>query len=348
MLLFHLLHALTPAREAVSSNVVIVIADGLRREEVFGGAEDDLLARADGTAGIRFGQGSREARREALMPFLWGRVAREGEIIGDQRLRSVCQVTNPFLFSYPGYSEMLCGYVDPKVSRNDPIPNPNVTVYEWLNRQPALHGKVAAFGAWGVISAVFNKQRCGFTDVAGYEPIEVKKPTAGVAAANAAKLAEPRTWFNEASDDNAFRGALEYTKQYHPRVLFISLGETDKWAHAARYDRYLDAAHRFDADVAQLWTTLQAIPQYRDDTTLILSCDHGRGTGADWTSHGRKQPNSRYTWMAFLGPGTPPNGDVSNVRATNAQIAATAAAALGYNYTLAQAKAASPIPAAFE
>jgi hypothetical protein len=331
------------APRAVAQNVVIVIADGLRREEVFGGAQSDLLPSTDEPTRTQFGLGEAKNRRRTLMPFLWNTIAAHGQLLGDPALGSTCEVTNRRNFSYPGYSETLCGYVDPSIRRNDSIPNPNVSVFEWLNRQPAFHSRVAAFGAWNVISAVFNKQRCQFVDVAGYEPVTGCKLTPALKALNHEKATAPRRWQCQAPDSVAFKSALEYTRANHPRVLFISLGETDKWSHEGKYDRYLCAAHSFDEDVSQLWTTLQAIPQYHAKTTLILTCDHGRGAGSEWTCHGSKLSNSRYTWMAFLGPGTSPLGDVPHQDATNGQIAATAAAALGRDYVLAQSKAAPPI-----
>ncbi|HLK13503.1 MAG TPA: alkaline phosphatase family protein [Fimbriimonadaceae bacterium] len=342
MLLLHLL-AMCSDIPAVSENVVVVVADGLRREEVFGGAQADLLNGVGHAYQQQYGGAGADERRRALMPFLWSTVMDEGQLLGDPDKGSSCEVTNPHLFSYPGYSEMLCGFVDPRISKNDPIPNPNPTVFEWLNGKPEFKGHVAAFGAWDVISSVFNKQRCNFDDVAGYEPVPGRQLSAPLRRLNTAKRFAPRVWKNEAPDALTFDTALEYVKSKRPRALFISLGETDKWAHEGRYDRYLDAAHAFDADVAQLWRTLQAIPQYQDKTTLIVTCDHGRGAGLDWRSHGRKLPNSKFTWMAFVGPGTSPGGDVAGVHATNAQIASTAAAALGFNYAWSVPKAAPPL-----
>ena len=348
MLLLHLVAAMSSTPRAVANNVVIVIADGLRREEVFGGAESDLLDPADNSTQATFGSGTREERRRNLMPFLWKTVAAHGQLLGDPALGSTCEVINRRNFSYPGYSETMCGYPDRHVCHNDPTPNQNVTVLEWLNQEPAFHGRVAAFGAWSVISAIFNKQRCQFVDVAGFEPVRGCKVTPKLEALNEEKAKLPHTWCNQAPDSLAFGSALEYTKANHPRVLFISLGETDKWAHEGKYDRYLCAAHSYDAYVSQLWSTLQAIPQYHNKTTLILTCDHGRGEGRRWTDHGRKLPNSRFTWMAFLGPGTSPLGDVPKKSATNGQIASTLAAALGRDYALAQPKSAPPILSALQ
>jgi hypothetical protein len=43
----------------------------------------------------------------------------------------------------------LCGFPDPRIDSNDKVPNPNVTLFEWLHQKPAFKGKVAAFGSVG-------------------------------------------------------------------------------------------------------------------------------------------------------------------------------------------------------
>jgi hypothetical protein len=86
------------------------------------------------------------------------------------------------------------------------------------------------------------------------------------------------------------------------------LGETDDWAHAGAYPEYLNAAHLGDSYLRELWELVQSMPEYRGKTTLIVLPDHGRGVGPLWTSHGEKIPESKQTWMAFLGPDTPAAG----------------------------------------
>ena len=111
------------------------------------------------------------------MPFLWKTVIPQGQIYGDRDAHSDASVTNGFNFSYPGYNETLTGFGDPTVDSNDNVPNHNVTVLEWLNKQQGLQGQVAAFGAWNVIAAIVNAGRCGFPVNAGYEPFEMSPMT---------------------------------------------------------------------------------------------------------------------------------------------------------------------------
>jgi hypothetical protein len=341
-----------PAQTTTSrktKNVIFVMTDGLRWQEVFNGAQQDLIDKKNGVPDVPalkklYWRATPEERRLALMPFLWSVIAKQGQIFGNRQLASDAFVTNGFFFSYPGYNEALCGFADPRINSNDKVPNPNVTVLEWLKREPSFQGELAAFGAWDVIAAVFNPDRSGLVANAGWDPFNAIT-TPQLDLLNHLKAETPRVWEDEPFDTLPFYTALEYLKSRKPRVLYLSLGETDDWAHARRYGLYLEAAHRVDDYLRVLWQTFQSIPEYRDSTTLIFSTDHGRGSGKkNWTSHGQKLPESKYTWMAFLGPDTPPLGERSHLSAvTQNQIAATLAAFLGYDYNRAVLQSGKPI-----
>ena len=94
-----------------------------------------------------------------------------------------------------------------------------------------------------------------------------------------------------------------------------------------------------------LWETIQEMPEYRGKTTLIFTCDHGRGNApTGWKSHGMLVTGSASTWMVFLGPDTPALGERSEIEpVTHNQIAATLAAFLGEDYPAAEKKAGKPI-----
>jgi len=320
----------------LTENVILVMTDGLRWQEVFKGADAALLT--DQQHEVVAGQ------REALLPFLWQVVAKEGQIYGNRGVGSDAYVTNGFNFSYPGYNETLSGFADPRIHSNDKVPNPNVTVLEWLHDKPAYHGKMAVFGAWGVISEIVNGARAGLVANSGYDPLTAPPVTDRLALINRLK-AETAVWDDEPYDSFAFHTALEYLKLHQPRVLYLSLGETDEWAHAGNYALYLRSAHRVDQYLRELWETVQSINQYRGKTTLIFLTDHGRGeTPVEWKNHGEKLADSKFIWMAFLGPDTRALGERTNVASvTQSQIAATLAALLGEDYGGAVPKAGKPI-----
>ena len=334
-----------------TQNVIFVMTDGLRWQEMFCGADASLLngsnhekyniARVKG----QYCRETAEASREALLPFVWQVVAKQGQVYGNRGKQSQAQLANDLKFSYPGYSETLCGFVEPRIDRNDYGPNPNVTVLEWLHQKPAYRGKVAAFGAWDVFDAIFNRARCGFCVNAGYTPLTEGAGTPAIELLNRLKSEIPRTWEGEPVDALTFHTAFEYFKAVKPRVFFVSLGETDEWGHAGRYDEYLTAARRFDDYAKTLWETAQAMPEYRGKTTLILATDHGRGCGpVEWKKHGHEIAGAEDIWLAFLGPDTPALGERANVpRVTLSQAAATLASLLGEDYGSAVPQAGKPI-----
>ncbi len=267
------------------------------------------------------------------MPFLWSVVAKDGQIYGNKTRGSEAYVTNGMNFSYPGYNESLTGVADARIDSNDKNYNPNVTVLEWLHGKPAFRGQIAAFAAWDTFPFIFNAPRAGFPVNAGFDPLPTFPGNPVIDLLNQLKADSPRDWDDEPYDNLTFHTALEYLKLRKPRVMYLSLGETDDWAHAGKYDEYLRSTRRVDQYLRTLWETLQAMPEYRGVTTLIFSTDHGRGDGPAWTSHGKKTPESKDIWMAFLGPDTRALGERVNVPpVTQNRIAATLAALLGEDY----------------
>ena len=333
-----------------TQNVVIVMTDGLRWQEVFRGADPVLMERKPGgvadVGALRkqFWRESLEERRAALLPFFWSVVARQGTVFGDRAAGSEARVTNGLNFSYPGYSEAFCGVADPRIHSNDRLYNPNLNVLEFLHRRPGFEGRVAVLGAWDLFPWILNAPRSGILVNAGYEPLRLPGQSASVELINRLK-AETEYWDSEAFDSFVFHSALETLRLLKPRVLAVLLGETDEWAHAGRYDLYLKAAHRVDDYVRWLWETLQSMPEYRGSTTLILATDHGRGSGRKaWRSHGRRIPESQYVWMAFLGPDTPASGVRKTAQpVAQAQLASTVAALLGEDFRSAVTAAAPPV-----
>ena len=336
-----------------TQNVVLVVCDGLRWQEVFAGADPALLneaARSGWTSETelrrKYGADEATKRRELLFPFLWGIVAKSGQLFGNEWLGSVARVTNAMWFSYPGYNEMASGLPDASIDSNDFGPNPNITVFEWLNTRPQFRGQVEIFGTWGAFHRIFNGPRSGLPIRAGSTLLDsADRSSRGLLLNELYRTTAPL------EDDNPTDAMLhvtlrEHLKSHRPRVLFVGYGDTDLWQHMGRYDAFLDTAHAFDAFVADLWNQLQALRAYHGKTTLIITTDHGRGAGpVDWKEHGIDQPGSNQIWIGMLGPDTPALGERRHVpEVLQSQIAATVAALLGEDFTAYKPAAAKPLP----
>lgn len=322
-----------------TENVVLIVTDGLRWQDLFRGAERRLMSRSPGGVGdttglIRaFWRDDPRERRALLFPFLWGEVATQGALFGNQDLGNVARITNSYKFSYPGYSELFTGFFDPRINSNSYPVNPNVTVFEWLAQQPRFRGKVGAVATWDVFRNILNEPRAGIDVLDGWdEPFPGSQGRdARRAMVNEIYRTSLRYWDGNAFDAPMQLAAKEYIRQKKPRVLFVGYGETDEWAHARRYDLTLRAAHSVDAYIADLWRYMQGMRQYRGKTTFIITTDHGRGSGGDdWTSHGESVDGAEDIWVAVIGPDTPHLGEIRGGDGVKqAQMAATIAALLG-------------------
>jgi len=329
-----------------TENVLFLFTDGLRWQELFEGAEPDLMkaAKPEDAHYKAYWRETVEARRQALMPFTWSTIAAKGQLYGDRKSGTPCQVLNGLKFSYPGYSETLQGFVDPEIRSNDAVPNPNVTVFEWLNKQKGMEGRVAAFGNWYVVSSIFNKDRCGFYVQSGMEPITFTG-SAEARMLNRLQAQTDHPFPPDPADAFTYEASMLYLRTKQPRLMGVLFGETDSYAHSGNYAKYLNAAHRFDRWLQGYWDMLQSLPKYKNKTTLVITTDHGRGDGSEWTSHGEKITNAEHTWIMILGPDSPPLGTVrGEAGVSNGQVASSIAALLGFDYCAAQPKAAKPIP----
>ncbi len=337
--------------ELHTRNVLLVTIDGLRWQEVFRGAEERLVSKEAGnvkevpaTSAAYLRDNPADARA-TLMPFVWNVIAKEGQLFGNRDAGSEAKVLNNRHFSYPGYNEILCGFPDERIGSNDKIANQNITVLEWLSRRPSVGGRVAAFCSWDVFPYIINSERSGIPVNAGWAPVEVAEHADELAAFNRVSAELPRMWAGVRYDTITAFGAREYLRLKKPRLLYVSLGEPDDWAHEGRYDLYLDSTKTCDRLIAELWSLVQSLPEYAGKTTLVLTVDHGRGREGDgWKNHSVDIPGSDEIWMAVLGPDTPALGERTGKDYTQSQIAATVAKFFGEDYAGAIPTAGKPLP----
>jgi hypothetical protein len=335
---------------SAADNVLFVTWDGFRWQELFGGAEEALISKDLGgvpeVPALRsaFWRETPEDRREVLLPFFWGVVAKQGQVFGDPSKSAASRVTNGKKFSYPGYNEMFAGFADPAINSNNKVPNPNINVLEYLHRQPGFGGKVAAFATWDVMEFILNRQRSGLLIQVGWTEIEDESLTPGQKQVNELVRKLPRLWRGNAFDTITIQAAKEHLLKHRPRVMYIGLGETDEWAHMRRYDLYLEAAQQSDRCLRDFWELLQNLPQYQGKTALVLTTDHGRGLGRDWTNHSAATAGAEFIWIAALGADVPALGVRQDVETTQSQVAATIAQLVNVDFSRASPQAAQPLP----
>lgn len=324
-----------------TKNIILISIDGLRWQEVFKGADSSLLfskryrSQDSGALVKKYWAASPIGRREKLMPFFWRNIFQQGQLYGNRDLDNLVNVKNRYWFSYPGRSETLCGYYDSLINSNDYPNNPNENVLEFFNRQKGYQGKVVTFASWDAVARIVNRDRNGMLVNIPGEKVE------GASLTDAQKLANELQYYlpdyfgkSVRFDVHTFAIARSYMQANHPRVVHIDFADPDDFGHVGQYDSYLDASHYLDAMIGSLWTMLQNDPFYKDKTTIMVYPDHGRGLERQWTNHGSSVPHANETWLAVIGPDTPPLGDVKTaMQIYHDQFAQTAANLLGFTFT---------------
>jgi hypothetical protein len=360
----------TPLVRDSAKNLILITIDGLRWQELFGGADKKLLnnenfVRESNHITEKFWHEKEEKRRELLMPFFWNTIVKEGVVIGNRKLGSTMSVANNWHFSYPGYSEIFTGITDPKINSNKKVPNPHVSFIEWLNNKESYDHKLAAFGSWDVFPAIFNVERNNMHINAGFMPAHGYPLSDEMTLLNAMQQEIPSPWHNVRFDSFTYRFAKNYLLSQKPRVMTISFGETDDFAHDGQYDNYLSSAHQTDKFIEDLWQTIQTTPEYKNKTVLLITTDHGRGSNADdWQHHASESAVKEYMknleafpqgivgseniWFAAIGTGIKAKGQViTQNEVKQSQIAATALTLLGENPQKFNADIASAIKEVF-
>lgn len=305
------------AQEGEAPKVILITLDGFRWQELFTGADPALVANktyVSDTAGLKsdFWRENPMERRQELMPFLWQEAIKTGQFHGNRMLGSKVDLTNTLWFSYPGYNEILTGHADDeRITSNDKVQNPNITLLEITNAAPGYQGKVAAFGSWDVFPFIINEDRSGVPVNAGFEEAQGSL-TDREQFLNQLQAQVPSPWSSVRLDAFTYHYALEYMKKNHPDLLYIAYGETDDFAHDGDYEAYLKAAHNTDGLIRELWEFTQQDPYYRDNTIFVITTDHGRGTDPldTWQHHGDKVNGAGQVWLISFGSTIAPLGEV--------------------------------------
>lgn len=322
-----------------TENVFIITTDGFRWQEIFNGADSLLINNTRYTKDtvltkLQYWDSDINERRKRLMPFLWNVLAKQGQIMGNRVFKNKVDVSNLYKFSYPGYNEILTGYSDPLIFSNKEVTNENTNILEFLNESEAYKGKVVAFSSWSLFPYILGQQRNDLPVYSGYEALP---DTASNATLNMINEVQDKIVTEKKPtryDAITFLSAKEYIKQHQPKVVYISLGQTDESAHSSCYDNYLQHAALVDKMISDLWYYIQTDPAYKNKTTLLITTDHGRGSKpSQWNKHSFLTKGSGEAWLAAIGPGIKPSGEVKEPQQIfQKQIANSIAVMLGVQF----------------
>jgi hypothetical protein len=199
-----------------------------------------------------------------LVPNLYGYFVDQGVAIGKL---TPMTASGPNFISLPGYLEITRGHPSTDCQRNDCDPVIDRSILQ-------LYPQTAVIASWVGIHRTLPANYSGYADIG----------------------TPYYRW-----DVDTERAVWNYLSNHQPNFLWVSLGDTDKLAHANNYPGYIGALHQADAFIGEL------IRHSDPNTIFIVTCDHGRNK--DFQNHG-KTPAAQRVWLMLYGQGIPHRGFV--------------------------------------
>jgi hypothetical protein len=118
----------------------------------------------------------------------------------------------------------------------------------------------------------------------------------------------------------------------HPSLMLINLKDVDAMGHTGDFEKYTQAIITADRIVYDLWQKIQSDIDYAGKTTLIITTDHGRhsdGVGSGFKGHGGYSRGDRHLIFLALGPDIKED-TVIDTRRDQIDIVPTIGALLGF------------------
>ena len=240
------------AEPLLTQNVILVTLDGVRAQEIFAGLDETIAVHdqqqvySDMEAmRKRYGGETPESRRNALLPVFWKQLAPQGVVLGNARYDNHVLVQNKALWSTPGYTEIMTGRPRPEVIDNENQRYDHKTALELARTGLELDGsQVVQFGSWEGFKFAAASRDDAFLMVGAYDSVPAQLSSPEIDNLNNLRRQVMGLWEEGSNDVLTFRMALSYLQAHPPRVMWLALVNSDDWAHADRYDRYLEYLHR--------------------------------------------------------------------------------------------------------
>jgi hypothetical protein len=303
---------------------VVVVLDGVRWQDVFLGVDDELAASA--------GLNTRLADARPTMPRTLALARTHGALFGAPDTGSEMRASGPNYVSLPGYTEILGGHAPTNCADNECPGTTRETFADAVRARSDVPHDVAVFSSWPDVVRAASRAPDRLVASGGrsvrYNAELLLNDPAMASLLDEGSRVDPAPGAGDYRPDSFTAPlAARYFAVARPRFLFVSLGDTDEYAHAGDYAGYL-AALRFDDDfIADLAAARDRMGARGKHTTIYVTADHGRAF--DFRDHGGAWPESSRSWLVVLGEtgarGTVVGGSVRHL----ADIAPTLGAWLG-------------------
>jgi hypothetical protein len=313
------------SEERSEGAVVLLVLDGVRWQEIFGGV-DRALAHSRGPSALTW------ASPRVLMPNLQHLLETRAIALGAPGHGAEITASGPQFISMPGYLEIFAGRPDLGCESNDCVRPPSRTVVDDVIASSGPDD-AAVVSSWPAIARAASTDTSRVVVSAGRKRVErgdvlrADQDTAILLDRGARATPFPGEG-DYRPDAITARVALRVLVTRSPRFLFVGLGDADEYGHRNDYAGYLQAIHASDAFLGDLFVALDRMGARGRHTTVLVTSDHGRAY--DFMNHGPRHPESGRVWLVAAGGDVAGHGLVAAAeRHTLSDVAPTVRALLG-------------------
>ena len=277
-----------------AENVVFITVDGVRYQEFFKGVRKPFRAH--------------QKKGTPTFPLLHAAVdAGEGWIYGDESVGEKFWVGNKVAMSLPGYRSLLSGEFEDRCRSNRCAQTDRETMIDSLARSGLKKEEVGVFASWNKIDrAIESLPSKIFKNIAFQDYPEV--PTDAAEAAFVSDMtgksrSDLPKWEDSRRDLYTYALGKNYLEKHRPRFLYLSFVDSDELAHRNDYRGYIDSVRQYDVWISEIRESLKAMGEYGENTSIVITTDHGRFVGPLWGQHGvglRTGVSSFRTWAVVI------------------------------------------------
>ena len=263
--------------------VVVITLDGVRPEEAFGPIASD-------PSPFDIGQ------HAPVMPYLTCELSQTGFMLGEPDRGPGLTLANPMGISMPGYQSMFMGR--PTLClRNECSPPSGENFFERVQRYYDLPPEaVSIYASWSALCPALDPSEA-FDAHCGKGAIDQLWGATIQPASNARDVKPP-----EETDDAIFEIAMQKLQAPSFQILFLAFDRTDSTGHARDYAGHIETLRKFDEWIRAIDLELRKLEKDGQPSILLVTTDHGRGQGEEWSQHRWNVPGTENLWLFVRGP----------------------------------------------
>ncbi len=107
------------------------------------------------------------------------------------------------------------------------------------------------------------------------------------------------------NDSLTYISFVELLSENNPNLVIVNFKEPDFSAHSYGWNAYINGIQRTDVYIQKIWSFLNVNSNYRDNTTIFITNDHGRhsdGVANGFSSHGDSCGGCQHISLLAIGP----------------------------------------------